>query len=544
MSQPSIAFESFVYRGSDPADSGIGSSDYLNPILAGFYPDPSICRVGDDFYLVNSTFTYFPGVPIFHSRDLVHWTQIGNILDRESQVGSMQNLPVSAGIYAPTLRYYAGRFYMITTLVGGRGNFVVWAENPSGPWSDPIDFKQIGGIDPSLFWDLDGRVYVVNNDLPPGRKQLYDGHCAIWLQQVDLETGQVIGEQKAIVDGGTDPGKKPQWIEGPHLLLHDGSYYLIAAEGGTNEGHSEVVFRSRNIWGPYVPGDGNPILTQRDLPTDRQNPITCTGHADLVQLADGKWWSVFLGCRPYEKHWYNTGRETFLLPVQWRDEWPVILDHQVPVPRVLPRPELPASPSTSPHTGSFEWKDDFTSDQLSPEWLFLRTPQRRWFEISNHSLKMMPRPVALQQRDNPSYIARRQQHANFSTEVMVRIEPRASDADAGLVAFQNETHHFFVGARIRSGRATAIFLEMLNQPEKDWRTAVPQIAAELQLTASSQHIRFQIVGGGRTHQVNYRLDNGGDWIPLKTDIDASFLSTTLAGGFQGVTLGMYARVTS
>jgi alpha-N-arabinofuranosidase len=515
----------------------------LNPILAGFYPDPSVCRVGDDFYLVNSTFAYFPGVPIFHSRDLVNWTQIGNILDRESQMGSMHGLPVSAGIYAPTIRYHAGRFYMITTLIGGRGNFVVWADDPRGPWSDPIDFKKVGGIDPTLFWGTDGRVYVVNNAGPvPGTKR-YQGHCAIWLQQVNMDTGEVIGQQKVIIDGGVDPAKKPQWIEGPHLFLQDGFYYLIAAEGGTNEGHSEVVFRSRNIWGPYVPWDENPILTQRDLPADRTNPITCTGHADLVQLADGKWWSVFLGCRPYENDWYNTGRETFLLPLQWRDGWPVILDHQLPVPRVLARPNLPVSHSPSPFTGSFEWNDDFTAEKLSPEWLFLRTPQERWFEISNHSLNIAPRPIALQQRDNPSYIARRQQHANFSTEVTIRVEPRTPDADAGLAAFQNETHHFFTGIKIRGGKAIAIFLELLNQPEKEWKTAIPQMVAQVQVTANPQNIRLQIVGNGRTHQVNYRLDNGGDWIPLETDLDASFLSTTLAGGFQGVTLGMYDRVT-
>jgi alpha-N-arabinofuranosidase len=406
----------------------------------------------------------------------------------------------------------------------------------------------VNGIDPSLFFDDDGHVYVVNNGESPDNKPLYNGHRALWLQEIDLNSGQVIGPQKIIVNGGTDLAQKPVWIEGPHLFKKDGFYYLIAAEGGTGERHSEVVFRSQQIWGPYEPWKGNPILTQRDLPADRPNPITCTGHADFVELADGQWWAVFLGCRPYEGDWYNTGRETFLLPVQWKDGWPIILEHGQPIPRALARPNLPIAPIAHPSsrpastlTGSFDSQDDFTDPTLSPQWMFLRTPTQHWFEISDQSLRLEPRPVSLTRRDNPSFIGRRQQHAAFSVEVTIRIELRNQDADAGLVAFQNETHHLFAGVRISGGSAAAIFLETINEPETQWKTAEPQVIAELLLNTAAQNVRMRISATGRSHEVHYRLDNGGDWLPLKTDLDGSFLSTSVAEGFQGVMLGMFAR---
>ena len=271
-----VRFDSFTYTGTDPYADRLPSdgSQFLNPIIAGFYPDPSICRVGTDYYLVNSTFGYFPCIPIWHSQDLVHWKQLGNVIDRPSQIGSMAGLNVSSGMFAPTIRHHAGTFYVICTLVGGKGNFFVTAETPRGPWSDPIWLPGIGGIDPSFFFDEADRACVVHNDGPPNGTSLHDGHRAIWMQQVDLHTGEVIGEKHLLVDGGTDLSKHPVWIEGPHIFHHNGFYYLIAAEGGTGDAHSEVVFRSKELWGPYVPGPDNPILTQRDLPTNRPDPIT------------------------------------------------------------------------------------------------------------------------------------------------------------------------------------------------------------------------------------------------------------------------------
>ena len=307
-------FDWFDYSGHDPVYRTVpsGPKDYLNPILSGFYPDPSIVRVGDDYYLVNSTFAYFPGIPVFHSRDLVDWTQIGNAIDRPTQL-NFDGLGISRGVFAPAIDYHAGTFYIITTCVDCGGNFLITATNPAGPWSDPV-WLGFDGIDPSLFFGRDGKAYILNNG-PPVGAPLYDGHRAIWMQQFDRATNKLIGPRSMIVNGGTDIRKKPIWIEGPHLFQHHGKYYLICAEGGTGYDHSEVVFRSDKVFGPYASYKGNPILTQRTLDPSRPFPVTSTGHAQFVRTQESQWWAVFLGVRPYADDSYNTGRETFLLPV-------------------------------------------------------------------------------------------------------------------------------------------------------------------------------------------------------------------------------------
>ncbi|HEX8263185.1 MAG TPA: glycoside hydrolase family 43 protein, partial [Allosphingosinicella sp.] len=262
---PTARFERFDYRGADPSDSlPAGAGDYRNPILKGFYPDPSLTRVGDDYYLVTSTFSYFPGIPVFHSRDLVGWTQIGNAIDRPGQL-DFARLGLSRGVFAPTIEHRDGTFYILNTCVDCGGNFVITATDPAGPWSDPVWLPDLeGGIDPSLFFDEDGSVWILNNG-PPEGPPLYEGHRAIWIQRFDAAAKKTFGPRKVLVNGGVDLSKKPIWIEGPHILRKDGFYYLLAAEGGTAEGHSQVVLRSRRPDGPYSAYPGNPILTQRDL---------------------------------------------------------------------------------------------------------------------------------------------------------------------------------------------------------------------------------------------------------------------------------------
>ena len=263
---------------------------YNNPIIPGFYPDPSVCRVGEDYYLVNSSFHYFPGVPIFHSRDLVHWQQIGNVLDRTSQV-DLKGIRCSGGIYAPTIRYHKGLFYMITTNVDGCDNFFVTASSPEGPWSDPII---IGGegIDPSLFFDEDKVYYVGQRQKKNAR---FFGDCEIWIQELDVTTGKLLGEAAAIWDGAMKDGV---WQEGPHLYKKDDYYYIMIAEGGTSISHSVMIARSKSLLGPYEANPNNPILTHRHL--GKNHPITCVGHGDLIEAHDGSWWMVHLGCRPTE----------------------------------------------------------------------------------------------------------------------------------------------------------------------------------------------------------------------------------------------------
>jgi xylan 1,4-beta-xylosidase len=237
-------FDWFEYQGRDPIDATarVGTGQYRNPILQGFYPDPSMTRVGDDYYLVTSTFAYFPGIPVFRSRDLVSWTQIGNVIDRPSQL-SFDSLGMSRGVFAPTIQHKDGTFYVLNTCVDCGGNFVVTATNPAGPWSEPTWLRGIGGIDPSLFFDDDGKTYILNNDAPVGTP-LYEGHRAIWIQEFDLAALRPIGPRSVIINGGVDLSTKPIWIEGPHIFKHEGKYYLSAAEGGTAEGHSQVILRA------------------------------------------------------------------------------------------------------------------------------------------------------------------------------------------------------------------------------------------------------------------------------------------------------------
>jgi alpha-N-arabinofuranosidase len=309
---------------------------------------------------------------------------------------------------------------------------------------------------------------------------------------------------------------------------------LIAAEGGTGDNHSEVVFRADSVRGPYAPFAENPILTQRDLDRSRADPITCTGHADFVQTQNREWWAVFLGCRPYEDGFTNIGRETFMLPVRWEDDWPTILPAGTTLPRAVKRPKLPLA--HEPDRGALAWRDTFDRRQLAHEWNFLRTPATPWFSLDTKpgSLLVEPRPIDLTSRHNPSLIARRQQHAHVSAMTTIANSPTTSDADAGLVAFQNETHWFFLSVRIRDGAAHEIVVE---QRRKDDAA----ILARLALPADARQLELRITARGRWYSFAYRVAGRDEWIAVYDNADGSILSTRVAGGFVGSYIGMFAR---
>ncbi|MBQ2334345.1 MAG: glycoside hydrolase family 43 protein, partial [Prevotella sp.] len=278
---------------------------YRNPIIPGFHPDPSVCRVGDTYYLVNSSFQYFPGVPIYESKDMIHWQQIGNVLDRASQI-PLKGATSWQGIYAPTIRYHEGTYYMITTNIGNGGNFMVTSKDPKGPWSEPIWLEQ-QGIDPSLYFE-NGKCYMVSNP-----------DNTIMLCEINPKTGKQLTKSKALWQG--TGGRYP---EGPHLYKKDGWYYLLISEGGTEMAHRLTIARSKNIDGPYQPNPDNPILTHCSL-AGQYSQIQGTGHGDLVQANNGQWWMVFLAYRNFGGAYHHLGRETFLAPVQWdKGAWPVV----------------------------------------------------------------------------------------------------------------------------------------------------------------------------------------------------------------------------
>jgi alpha-N-arabinofuranosidase len=545
-----VRFSAFTYIGKTAITPKAG--EYLNPIIAGFYPDPSVCRVGDDYYLVNSAFNYFPSIPIWHSKDLVHWTQIGNVIDRASQF-AMRGGQVSAGTYAPCIRYHDGTFYVVNTFVGGIGNYYVTAKDPKGPWSDPIPLRGVGGIDPSFFFDDDGKCYVVNCDEPPQGRAEYNGQRTIRLQEVDLAQKKVVGEQTILVNGGTDIAQHPVWCEGPHLYKINNEYYLMCAQGGTGPDHSEVIFKSDALRGPYVPGPDNPMITARDLPADRLNPVTCTGHADLVQTQNGEWFVVFLGCQPYQNGFYNTGRETFMLPVKWENGWPTILPPHTPVPLTVKTPNLPAGgPAAVTTTGNIAFTDNFDLDALAFRWVGLRKPTSQWYATSKtgQCLFMEPRADLLSGQGNPSYLAVRQQNNDFTCAVTLTAQPQTVNCTAGLAAFQNEGHYYAIGVKIESGRLAEISLEKAaggggfgfrGFGGSGGRGAQPSVLATEKLPASLASIKLEIEGASPVTKCFYKIGDNGR-TQLGQDLQSSFLSTDTAGGFQGVTLGMFARL--
>ncbi len=487
------------YAGDDALPPGVrqAAGDYRNPILAGFYPDPSITRAGDAYYLVTSTFSYFPGLPVFKSTDLVHWTQIGNAIDRPDMV-DFGALGVSRGLYAPAISYRDGTFWIVNTCVDCGGNFVITAADPAGPWSDPVWLGQAaGGIDPSLFFDDDGSARV-------------------------------------IVDGGADPAANPIWIEGPHLFKRNGHYYLIAAEGGTAEDHSEVVFRADAVTGPYLPFAGNPILTQRDLPANRVFPITSTGHAGFVDTGKG-WWATFLGVRPYDGRNFNTGRETFLLPVTWQDGWPRITAPDTAVPYVHARPDLPVAAAPVPTTGPMARRERFDGPALPLDWMMLRNPAGRWYRLGDGAT-LDARAVGLGDSGNPSFLARRQQHLNASITTRVRFTPAHDGDRAGLAAFQNDDYWFFLGIEQVAGK-TMIRLDRRAGAD-DPKTGTMVAEAPLDGTVGAP-IGLRITARGGRYDFAYAT-RPGVWRVLARDVDGTILSTQIAGGFVGTMLGIYA----
>ncbi len=532
-------FDWFEYSGDDSIyhTTPAAKNRYLNPILSGFYPDPSITRAGDDFYLVTSSFSYFPGIPIFHSRDLVHWKQIGHVLDRPSQL-SLDGRGISQGIYAPTIRYHDGTFYLITTCSYCGGNFIVTATNPAGPWSEPIWLRDMDGIDPSIFFDDDGRTYIVNNG-PPVEPPRYDGHRAIWFQEYDVRARKMVGPRKVIVNGGVDIAKKPIWIEAPHILKVDGRYYLICAEGGTADQHSEVVFRSDSAGGPYLPYSGNPILTQRHLSPTRPSPITSTGHADFVQTPRGEWWAVFLGVRPYGPDLTNIGRETFMLPVQWRDGWPSILTDTATVPYSVGAPALAVDGGAFDSTsGNFRVRDEFSGPELGAAWVTIRTPAAQWYDLSTNpgALTLHPRSVPLGVRGQPAFVGRRQQHAVMTaTTAMHYVPSRPGDA-AGLVAFQSDSFYYFLGETLRDGKPVVRLVRRAASKDSGAEVTIAEAALA---SRGDGPLLLRIAARGGRYDFSYS-EQGGAWRVLAHDVDGTILSTHIAGGFVGTIIGMYA----
>ena len=480
---------------------------FSNPILPGFYPDPSVCRVGEDYYLVNSSFEYFPGVPIHHSRDLVHWSQIGHCLTRPSQ-NPLAGQKASDGIYAPTIRYHNGRFYMITTNMAGGGNFYVTTDNPAGDWSEPFWLKQ-KGIDPSLFFDDDGKVYMTGNGT------LWAPVRGIYQCELNIETGEQLTETKFIW-----PGTGGAYPEAPHLFKRAGYYYLIIAEGGTADCHMVSIARSRSPYGPFESCPGNPVLTHRSL----MNPIQGTGHADFFEDHRGDWWTVFLGIRYAEFGFHNLGRETFLAPIEWVDDWPVVnggnrVTPEMDVEQCLPPHPWPAEPV----------RDDFDATSLGFAWNFLRNPHEADWSLTDRpgSLRLRCSPVTLNDLDSPAYLGRRQQHFECRASTSVDFTPGSEHEEAGLTVLIDNQFHCEIAVTLRGGRRTAIVRRTVATLSVEVASAaLPDGPVELWIAADRSFYTLGIM-------------SDGEFRPLAKS-ELRFLSTEVAGGYTGVMFGIYA----
>lgn len=528
-------YSEVVYEGNDKVynDNPLNPGEFYNPILQGCYPDPSITRKGDDYFLVCSSFAMFPGVPIFHSKDLVNWKQIGHVLERPSQL-IVHDAGTSDGVYAPTIRYNPNNdtFYLITTqMTGGFGNMMVKTKNPFRGWSDPIKLN-FGGIDPSIFFDDDGKAYIVHNDGPV--KKLYSGHRTIKIWEYDVEKDCLIpGSDKIIVDGGTKFDKNPFWIEAPHIYKKDGRYYLMCAEGGTGDGHSEVVFVSSHVKGPYVEAPSNPILTQRYLNPDRKNKVDWAGHADVVEGPDGKYYGVFLAIRPNEKNQINIGRETFILPVDWSGTFPLFENGLMPMEPKLKLPEgveNKAGKGTYLPNGNFSFIDNFSSPQLNYRWVGMRGPVSDCASVSKVGLTLTPFAANIKEKKPLSGIWCRQQHSDFSFTVRMKYIPESETDLAGIACMQSRNFNYVFGVMKKGGE----YCLVLQRTEKGVTKTIGSVPIE-----PVQPLYLQVKAEGDNYHFSYSVDKT-DFTNVGGVVSGDILSTNVAGGFVGCMLGLYA----
>lgn len=497
--------------------------NFKNPILSGFYPDPSICRVGDTYYMVNSSFEWYPGLPIHKSKDLVNWEKIGHGLQRPTQIVYEDGLNDSNGIFAPSIRYNNGTFYIITTMVGQKGNFIITAKNAEGPWSDPLWINDAPGIDPSLFWDEDGRCYYTGAGIIDGTGKEWPGKNGVWMQEINPDKGILIGEKKQLTYGHASNAR---WAEGPHLYKINGEYLLLIGEGGTGEFHAVTVFNSKNLWGPYIPNHANPIITHRHLA--KTYPIIQTGHADLVQTQNGDWYSVLLAKRPINDY-VTLARETFLAKVEMTVQESGVTPIYNPGIGLLQmeqeRPNLPWSP-----VSKINKHDDF-NEELSLEWNFLRSPKTNWYSVKDGFLKINLRPETVEELKNPSFIAKRTKYHSYEAATKIHFKTKKAQEKAGLVIYRRSGNSY----QLLKQKEDIVLIKVF-QKDNVGKIEPLEIA---RIPYKSDAVIFHVKVEGIQVQFSYgtSLEN---LQPIGEVQDYAILSDEIAQKFNGVYIGMYA----
>lgn len=507
-----MAFDDFEVVVDEP-------EGFRNPVLPGFHADPSVCRAGDDFYLVNSTFQYFPGVPVFHSKDLVNWEQVGNCLTRPSQV-DLKGTDGNSGIYAPTIRYNNGRFYMVTTVFPSRRHFYVWTDNPAGEWSEPvvIDFA-VGSCDPTLYFE-DDKCYFLWKE------------GDIKICEIDVKTGKQLGEihHLGVGLGGRYP-------EGPHIYKKDGYYYLLLAEGGTEHGHHVNILRSKNLFGPYQPNPDNPILSHFNMKM-QNSQIQGLGHADLIQASDSSWWMICLGYRTSGYLQHVMGRETMLAPVRWEQGgWPVVNGNGT-LQTDMKCKTLPLVPMMKdPVREEFDYikrdapKDSYHSLGLPMGWMSLCNPDYSRYSLTERKgwLRLRPSTTDLSETASPTFIARRQTELNFTATASFDLSHLSEGMQAGITAYAAPLNHYDVVAEKRNGQIiikSNVRLGQTSHSEKEF--ALNGTRAYLRITSDKDFYYLLASSDGK------------DFVEL-AKMEYRFLSTETIGGFTGVMLGLFAQ---
>lgn len=519
---------------------------FQNPILSGFYPDPSICRVNDDYYMVTSSFAYFPGLPIFHSKDLIHWEQIGHGIERPSQL-NYKDCETSLGLWAPSIRYYMGTFYIINTFVSegreaARDNYIITAKDPAGPWSDPVFIEGADGIDSSLYFDEDGSLWYTGNFICP--ETLYEGHHGIYLCELDPDTFQFKGKRKVIWDGNTT---KSKWIEAPHIYKKDGYYYLLVAEGGTFVNHSVMMARSTSIDGFYEPCPRNPILSHRHISPFRD--ISVTGHADIVETQNHEWWMVLLAVRPYDSNtrlspqngcgnfFYNLGRETFLIPITWAADGWLMIDNENGLVNSQERlPDLPTfyTPLSDPN-------DNFESDTLAMIWNTIHPFKHPFYSLSERPgflrLSLLPDTLYTQTantwkatQSSPAFIGRRQQHKNCQIKIAMEFSPTSEKEEAGLALIQDDRYNYIFTKTI-IGKQTILRIAKTEHGVYKILHELPILETKRLYLSAQCNTSTYCLYYGYTEQ---------EMICAAKKLDAALLSSSINGGFTGTYMGMYA----
>lgn len=514
-----------------------------NPIIPGFYPDPTICRVGKDFYLACSSFEMFPGIPIFHSEDLVHWEQIGNALGAENHFHMERNSGVG-GLMAPTLRYHNGTFYILNANFADKGNYIVTAKDPAGPWSEPHWLTDIPGIDASLFFDNDGKAYVM------GTGDCWDNGAGvmergIWVAQYDIENFKRTSEPVTIFNSALRGGSAP---EAPHIYHIGDWYYLIIAEGGTEHYHAVMAARSRTVDGFYEGNPANPVMTHRHM--GFTCPIINVGHADLVELEDGSWYAVMLGSRLIDKKYKNLGRETFICPVVWEREWPLFSPDTGRVEWSYDAPESLEQVSYDKPNGT----DDFDEEKLPLYMVTWGTPGSSFYKIEDSCLKLKCIPQILEKELEPmrmdgvlsdenyaAFIGRRQCAVNASITAKMHFSPRETES-AGIAAIQAMNHQLHIERAVEEGmqtlRAVLVTAEYNKPPYFPGFESKTSSKVLKSTPWESGDIVLKLDMEGENFTILYGTDE--EHLEELCKVDGGLINPEKVGCMCGTLLGMYA----